>query len=51
MSEVPLYVHLQLSKAFSRCVGCPLYRGTSLSRNRRPVGPYSRTMSRALWGS
>ena len=24
------------------------YRGTSLIRNRHPVGPYSRTMSRAL---
>ena len=28
-----------------------LYRGTSLIRKRHPVGPYSRTMSRALWGS
>ena len=27
------------------------YRGTSLIRNRRPLGPYSRTMPRALWGS
>ena len=28
-----------------------LYRGTSLIRNRRPLGPYSRTMPRALRGS
>ena len=27
------------------------YRGTSLIRNRHPVGPYSGTMPRALWGS
>ena len=26
-------------------------RGTSLIRNRRPLGPYSSTMPRALWGS
>jgi len=27
------------------------YRGTSLMRNRHPIGPYNRTMPRALWGS
>ena len=27
------------------------YRGTSLIRNPHPVGSYSRTMPRALWGS
>jgi len=27
------------------------YRGTSLIRNRHPVGPYSRTMPRLLWRS
>jgi len=27
------------------------YRGTSLIRNRHPVGPYSRTMPRLLWWS
>ena len=26
----------------------PGYRGTSIIRNRHPVGPYSRTMPRAL---
>ena len=26
------------------------YRGTSLIRSRLPLGPYSRTMPRALWG-
>jgi len=25
------------------------YRGTSLIRNRPPLGPYSRTMSKGLW--
>jgi len=28
-----------------------MYRGTSLIRNRRPLGSYSRTIPRALWGS
>ena len=28
-----------------------VYRGTSLIRNRRPLGPYSRTMPRAIWWS
>jgi len=32
------------------CMG-EVYRGTSLVRNRRRLGPYSRTMPRALWGS
>ena len=27
------------------------YRGISRIRNRRPLGPYSRTMPRVLWGS
>jgi len=27
------------------------YRGTSIIRNRAPVGTYSRTMPRALWWS
>ena len=27
------------------------YRGTSLIRNRNPLGPYSRTTPRALWRS
>jgi len=27
------------------------YRGTLLTRNRTPLGPYSRTMPRALWWS
>ena len=29
----------------------PLYRGTSLIRNRAPLGPYSSRMPRALWWS
>jgi len=36
--------------AFTRCT-TPLYRGTSLIRNSAPLGPYSRTMPRALWWS
>ena len=28
-----------------------MYRGASLRRNRGRLGPYSRTMSRALWQS
>jgi len=30
-------------------VGCWVYRGTSLIRNRNPLRPYSRDMPRALW--
>ena len=30
---------------------CERHRGTSLIRKRHPAGPYSRNMSRALWGS
>ena len=29
--------------------GWAVYRGTSLRRNRHPIGPYSRTMLRDLW--
>ena len=28
-----------------------VYRGTWLKRNRAPLGPYSRTMPRAVWWS
>ena len=28
-----------------------MYRGTSLKRSRLPLGPYSRTLPRALWGA
>ena len=28
-----------------------MYRGTSLTRNSPPLGPYSRTKPRALWWS
>ena len=41
-----LYIATLLS-----CQLLDVYRGTSLTRNRRPLGPYSRTMPRALWGS
>ena len=36
-----------------RMYACPPqpYRGTSLMRNRCPLGPYSRAMPRALWWS
>ena len=48
MSEVPLYdvgplLHVTLTSHPYMC------RGTSLIRNSPLVGPYSRTMSRALW--
>jgi hypothetical protein len=36
------------SAAFRRLSSKP-YRGTSLTRNRAPLGPYSRHMPRALW--
>ena len=29
----------------------PNYKGTSLIRKRTPLGPYSRTLPRFLWGS
>ena len=34
-----------------RCLTPPLYRGTSLIRNRLPLWPDSRPMPRALWWS
>ena len=45
LAEVTLHVHVQQQYFTGR------YRGTSIIRNRRPLGPYSRTMPRALWGS
>jgi len=36
-------------KKMRRAVGAQLYRGTLLTRNSTPLGPYSRTMHRALW--
>ena len=56
MSEVPLlqqrrnegaWVHS--SRPFRGDTLARGYRGTSLIRNRVPLGPYSRTMPRALW--
>ena len=49
VSEVPLYPCIEdpLAALSTKCV----YRGTSLIRNRRPLGTYSTTMPRALWGS
>ena len=46
MSVVPLYHPTALLT-----VGAMHYRGTSLIRNRVPLGPYSRTMPRLLWWS
>ena len=49
MSEVPLY---SVSGGVTNADVTPIeYRGTSLIRNRYPLGPYSRTMPRALWWS
>ena len=40
-----------MSETARMCVGCEFkYRGTLLIRNRLPLGPYSRTMPRALGG-
>ena len=33
------------------CTGPLRYRGTSLIRNRAPLGPYSRTIPRVIWWS
>ena len=44
---------LKVFKAFELIKVIPDYRGTSLIRNCRPLGPYSRTVPRALrwsWG-
>ena len=35
--------------AFSETPALGRYRGTPLIRNSAPLGPYSRTMPRALW--
>ena len=48
MSEVPLYSDLVPPEGEAD----PLpYRGTSLIRNYPLLGPYSRTIPRALWRS
>ena len=58
MSEVPLYLKAEIVPGAERGSGPPesnrggrsaLYRGTSLIRNSPLLGPYSRTVSRALW--
>ena len=41
---------LECQRHICEIQGTP-YRGISPIRNRRPLGPYSRTMPRALWGS
>ena len=59
MSEVPLWCVLFLiSEVPLNCEDRVLdepasghYRSTSLIRNSNPLGPYSRTMPRALWWS
>ena len=50
VSELPLYPVDQWMGMLHARVR-PRYRGTSLIRNCHPVGPYSRTMPRALRGS
>ena len=51
MSEVPLYILPQLTTGnrFSLGLSSLTYRGTSPIRNSTYLGPYSRTMPRALW--
>ena len=46
-----LHQHLPNPPLFQRAARALVYRGTSLIRNRHPVGPYSRTMPRLLWWS
>ena len=41
----------QATRGFGSATGVPRYRGTSLIRNSACLGPYSRTMPRALWWS
>ena len=40
---------IQIKRRCASTLGARGYRGTSLRRNRTPLGPYSRTMHRALW--
>ena len=44
-------VSLQKPPAGHRNYQILSYRGTSLIRKRPPLGPYSRTMPRNIWGS
>jgi len=44
--EVPLQV--EIVSCLRICIEEGVYRGTSLIRNRNPLGPYSRPMLRAL---
>ena len=49
------HVHLRRTRLWSLGLGHGgvvqvVYRGTSLMRNHLPLGPYIRTMTRALWG-
>ena len=48
MSELPLYLDVRLERQEPEVVA---YSGTSLIRYSRPLGPYRRTMPRALWWS
>ena len=48
MSEVPILVLLHAFPGVDPSE-MSLARGTSLIRNSAPLGPYSRTMPRALW--
>ena len=50
MSEMSLYEGPPGWPVLARCGrAVRSYRGTSLIRNRHPVGPYSRTMPRLIW--
>ena len=52
-SERERHTHSELSQPRDGLAGRGVHddRGTSPIRNRRPLGPYSRTVHRALWGS
>ena len=53
MSEEPMYsgVERGCEDDCARAPGRGMYRGTSSIKKRRPLGPYSRTIPRVLWGS
>ena len=48
MAEVPLYTRPQAGTVGLMLAAEPSYMGTSLTRTRLLLGPYSRTMPKAL---
>jgi len=51
MGEVPLY-HVETHQIARNVIEIQYtYRGTSIIRNCTPLGPYSRSLRKALWCS